>query len=39
MGKVAVEMLYQIIDNPQRIPLRYTLPVKLIVKGSTSNYS
>jgi DNA-binding LacI/PurR family transcriptional regulator len=39
MGKVAVEMLYQIIDNPQRILLRYTLPVKLIVKGSTFNYS
>ncbi|MFA4906040.1 MAG: LacI family DNA-binding transcriptional regulator [Candidatus Margulisiibacteriota bacterium] len=35
MGKIAVEMLYQIIDNPQRIPLRYTLPVKLIVKDST----
>jgi len=36
MGKVAVEMLYQIIDNPQRIPLRYTLPVKLVVKESTA---
>jgi len=36
MGKIAVELLYQIIDNPQRIPLRYTLPVKLVVKESTA---
>lgn len=36
MGKIAVELLYQIIDNPQKIPLRYTLPVKLVVKESTA---
>jgi LacI family transcriptional regulator len=37
MGKVAVELLYQIINNPQRIPLRYTMPTSLIVKGSTAS--
>ncbi|KAF0133787.1 MAG: LacI family transcriptional regulator [Candidatus Saganbacteria bacterium] len=36
MGKIAVELLCQIINNPQRIPLRYTLPVKLFVKESTA---
>ncbi|MFA4967134.1 MAG: LacI family DNA-binding transcriptional regulator [Candidatus Margulisiibacteriota bacterium] len=37
MGKIAVDLLYEIINNPQRIPLRYTLPVKLIEKESTTS--
>jgi len=37
MGKIAVDLLYQNINNPQRIPLRYTLPVHLVIKESTAS--
>ena len=35
MGKTSVEILTDIIDNPQKAVYRYTLPVRLIVKEST----
>ncbi|PIS28657.1 hypothetical protein COT42_07390 [Candidatus Saganbacteria bacterium CG08_land_8_20_14_0_20_45_16] len=35
MGKSSVEILFDIIQNPEQTTYRYTLPVKLIVKWST----
>lgn len=36
MGELAVEMLYELIEHPSKIPLRYTLPVNLVIKDSTT---
>jgi DNA-binding LacI/PurR family transcriptional regulator len=35
MGKTSVEILTDIIENPQKAVYRYTLPVRLLIKGST----
>lgn len=35
MGKTSVEILTNIIENPEKAAYRYTLPVRLLVKGST----
>jgi LacI family transcriptional regulator len=37
MGKNSVEILFNIIQNPVKTAYRYTLPVKLVIKESTSH--
>lgn len=36
MGKTSVEILLDVIENPEKTVYRYTLPVQLAVKGSTA---
>lgn len=37
LGKNSVEILFDVIQNPNKPAYRYTMPVKLIVKDSTAN--
>ncbi|MFH1362365.1 MAG: LacI family DNA-binding transcriptional regulator [bacterium] len=36
IGKTAVDVLQNLIEKPSKIALRYTLPVSLMIKGSTA---
>ena len=36
LGKSSVDILFEVIQNPSKTTYRYTLPVQLVVKGSTA---